>query len=321
MKQTQKQGVIHVLLMGRLGNNMFQYAFARALQKKFYPNYRIAVNVSYFQRARETLKLSGLEDHLHDFCIDDVIYEDTHPHKVRTFPQWCLGALGKFVFNASGLRNMNTDVKFFQPLYNFFGIYQPASTGIYIEPRIAHSRNIVMKGFFQHTKFFDDIRDILLDEFTPKYDVLPHNTEFLRKIKESESVCLTIRRGEFLNMSLFNVCNEEYFITAMKAIREELPDCKFFVFSDDVEDVKKNMHFPFDVEYERGNDPVWEKLRLMYSCKHFIISNSTFSWWAQYLGRSPNKICYAPIPWLNDSTEKFEGLYLPYMRIIECHNN
>ena len=318
MKQTQKHGVIHVLLMGRLGNNMFQYAFARALQKKFYPKYRIAINVSYFQRARESLKLSGLEDHLHDFCIDDVIYEDTHPHKVRTFPQWCLGAIGKFAFDNNGLRNIKNDAKYFQPIYNFCGIYHPITAGQYIEPRFAHSRNIVIKGFFQHVKYFDSIRDILLEEFTPKSEVLPNNKAILDDINVSESVCVHIRRGDYTSIPQFNVCKEEYFVTAMKAIREELPNCKFFVFSDDVEDVKKNMHFPFDVTYERGNDPVWENLRLMYSCKHFIISNSSFSWWAQYLSRNPNKICYAPTPWLRDS-EKFEGLYLPYMRTIECH--
>lgn len=52
-----------------------------------------------------------------------------------------------------------------------------------------------------------------------------------------------------------------------------------------------------EFENNNGNDPVWEKIRLMSACKHFIISNSTFSWWAQFLGNYDHKIVIAPKPW------------------------
>ena len=84
-------------------------------------------------------------------------------------------------------------------------------------------------------------------------------------------------------------------------MQKKLKDPTFFVFSDDIDWVKKNMKFPKSTYFETGDDPVWEKIRLMYSCKHFIISNSTFSWWAQYLSRNKKKIVIAPSRWGNQT--------------------
>ena len=49
--------------------------------------------------------------------------------------------------------------------------------------------------------------------------------------------------------------------------------------------------------FETGKDDVFEKIRLMSKCKHFILSNSSFSWWAQYLSDSKEKIVVAPSRW------------------------
>jgi hypothetical protein len=85
----------------------------------------------------------------------------------------------------------------------------------------------------------------------------------------------------------------------MKKIKEKVSQCIFVFFSDDVEWCKGTFQSDANNYYfESGSDPVWEKLRLMYSCKHFIISNSTFAWWAQFLGSNPKKIVIAPCRWL-----------------------
>lgn len=213
------------------------------------------------------------------------------------------------------------DTHLLQPIYNKFGLYNPLGCSVYAKPLRSSSRNIYCSSFFENPRYFEDIRDTLLEEFQPRNEVMPQNAELFRNIQNSESVCVHIRRGDFLTpkiAEIFHVCTQEYFVQAMKAIRAEVPDCKFFVFSDDVDEVKRSMHLPFAVEYENANNPSYESLRLMYSCKHFIISNSTFSWWTQYLGRNPNKIVYIPSPW-HWRGETWKDLYLPYMRIIKCN--
>lgn len=317
-----RSGVIHSIMFGRLGNQLFKYAFARALQLKFYPDYHININFYHYINYSEQEKRQGFINSLKDFKISsDVTYNCDNTKKIRTPLQFIFAALRLFLEKilSSGMIN-RLDTKLFQPLFNKAGLYNPLNDASYVRPLPSRSKIIICASNFEAYKYFDDIRDILLDEFTPIHDVLPHNRALLEEIKKSESVCVTIRRGDFLSekyISELNVCSSEYFNQAMKEIQKEIPNCKFFIFSDDIEDVKKTMNFPDDAVYESGDDPVWEKLRLMYSCKHFIISNSTFSWWAQYLSRNENKIVYAPSPW-HWGSKDYSGIYTPNMRTIKC---
>ena len=300
---------------GRTGNQLFQYAFARAIQEKYYPSYEIILNFVEY----EGLKLGDC-NFLQHFRIQECKPVIIPFKKCLTPVQFCVQAF-RSLFTRCTLkffpdRAYKIDAAFMQRIMNFFGQYEPLFDSRYVKPYPSKFKNIVLSAYFEAYEYFDSIRDILLEEFVPKYDVLPHNKALLENICNSESVCVHVRRGDFLALSQFNVCNEEYFITAMKAIREELPKCKFFVFSDDIDTVKNTMHLPFEAEYVSSDIPSCETLRLMYNCKHFIISNSTFSWWAQYLSRNENKIVYAPTPWRWG--EDCSGMYMPYMRTIEC---
>ena len=319
MPAEKNSGVIHAIMSGRLGNQFFKYAFARALQIKYYPDYHINVN---FYHLRDTDKSQGFGNSLKDFRMNDDItytYEDTK--KLRTPLQFMLTAIRLGLVKTLPLKIIRPiDTKLLQPLFNKAGLYNPVGDVLYITPRSSHCKNIYCAAHFEAHGYSDDIRDILLEEFTPKYDVLPQNKALLDDINRSESVCVHIRRGDFLsseNKSVFNVCNEEYFLKAVNAIHDELPACKFFVFSDDIDTVQSSIHIPFKARYVSSDIPPYETLRLMYSCKHFIISNSTFSWWGQYLSRNPGKIVYAPSPW-RWSSQDWSGIYTPNMRLIQC---
>lgn len=172
----------------------------------------------------------------------------------------------------------------------------------YYKFKKSHWKNKEAIGCFESAQYFNNIKEKLQEEFTPIYEKLEKNYKLYSSIENSESVCITIRRGDFLADAFknrFYVCTQAYFYKGIEYMQKHLKNPKFFVFSDDVEWCKNNMKFPEGTEFEDGTDPVWEKLRLMYSCKHFIISNSTFSWWAQYLSRNDEKIVVAPNRWRN----------------------
>lgn len=166
--------------------------------------------------------------------------------------------------------------------------------------------DVIIDGYFENPKNFDGIRDILLEEFTPKYPELEHNRELYDRIRDrgGEAVCVSVRRGDYVSnpkiARTFDICGPDYFERAVAVMRERVARPVFFFFSDDISWVRENIRVSGECYYERGDDPVWEKLRLMYSCKHFIISNSTFSWWAQYLGRCGGKVVVSPDRWYRD---------------------
>jgi hypothetical protein len=93
------------------------------------------------------------------------------------------------------------------------------------------------------------------------------------------------------------VCGNDYYSEAIRIIKEKVDKPVFYVFTNrpkDFEYIQNNFRFDTDVKLMNNGNPDYEDLRLMCSCKHQIMSNSTFSWWAQYLNPYPSKIIVAP---------------------------
>ncbi|MCH5258182.1 MAG: alpha-1,2-fucosyltransferase [Lachnospiraceae bacterium] len=139
----------------------------------------------------------------------------------------------------------------------------------------------------------------------------------LARIETTESVSVHIRRGDYLlpeNLELFgDICTESYYENAMEQMKSERPDCRFYLFTNDKEWLKgqivkrteTNMQnadkgFIDDIEVvDLGEQSDYAEFVLMSKCKHNILANSSFSWWASYLNHNPNKIVLAPDRWLN----------------------
>ena len=172
-------------------------------------------------------------------------------------------------------------------------------------------------GNFENYKYFDDIKDVLRLDFKCIEKSSDENIATCDFIKSTESVCLHIRRGDYLDpkWAMLNVCTFDYYTNAMEHVYSNNPNVKFFVFSnthDDIEWIKNN--YPFDpkynIEYVDLSNSDYQELELMKNCKHFIMSNSTFSWWAAYLSENSKKIVVMPEIWTKKEETDCSGFYI-----------
>lgn len=299
--------MIYKKVSGRLGNQMFQYASTRGILAKNgmdddvmldfsevydfgFKNDLIDFNVKYgVEINKAKLNISQyimlakilIYEKLLKFKYKD---EDSYDKKKHEYE---LKNKDKFI--KSGV------IKLFDGYSDF---------------KLEKNKDYAIFGLLESKKYFDNIRSEILEEFTPKHDKLEENKELYDIIENTNSVCISVRRGDFLdseNKARHFVCDLDYFKKAIEIINKSVKNPKFIIFSDDVEWCKEEFSFLENAAFESGKDPVWEKLRLMYSCKHFIISNSTFSWWAQYLSRNDSKIVIAPQRWKNFGV--YEDIY------------
>ncbi len=153
-----------------------------------------------------------------------------------------------------------------------------------------------------------------------KTEANQENKAMLDKIKSCEAVCLHIRRGDYLHSGNehLQVCDYDYYKKSIDYAKQNIKNPEFFVFSnthDDIEWIKNNYDFGINPIYVDLSNPDYEEIRLMSACKHFIISNSTFSWWAAYMSKNSNKLVVAPKVWSNKSENKTEMYFDGYIKM------
>lgn len=279
--------MIKVNIKGNLGNQMFEYALARSIQEK--TGQAIELNTCLLSKYKPEYTL-----HINDFVLNDNVIIESH------------NSLPWFINTYRGLIRVLKKIfpRLFFSFMSKFGIYIWLKE-TYVPIKLGEQKSFYLEGFWQSARYFSDIDDIIRKEFTPKEPLRSSNENLYKIITQTESICVTIRRGDYVTnkkyRKKFFLCDESFFLEGVRRIRKEIPAATVIVFSDDVEWAKKNIDFGENVYYESGRDPVWEKMRLMSACKHFVISNSSFSWWAQHLSNNHNKIVYAPSKWFPDN--------------------
>ena len=276
--------MITVKLMGGLGNQLFQYAAGRRLALLNNAEMRLDLSSFYVRQKSTTVRHYELQR----FNIQATWQQPARFERVLLRLPYLSSLRQKML-----LRGMSC-VK--EKYYHF-------------DPTFLKLRgNIYLDGYWQSYKYFEDIRSKLLAELT--LNTLPSDANFkmAREIEQSESVVLHVRRGDYITntqaQKFHGVCGIDYYQQAIEAIQKKIVNPHFFVFSDDPAWTQEHIKISSPTTYVTHNlsNQGYEDLRLMNKGKHFIIANSSFSWWGAWLSRHKNKIVYAPRRWFADES-------------------
>ncbi|WP_040817456.1 alpha-1,2-fucosyltransferase [Litoreibacter arenae] len=269
--------MIYSRIFGGLGNQLFQYATARAVSLR-----------------------QGVE-----------LVLDT-----RLAPPGSHWAFGLDHFNISARIAEPSELppskdNFFKyVMWRAFG-HDPAfmrERGLGYQSRIAQAPDgTYLHGYFQSERYFADVLDHLENELRIVTPPDTRNAEYADRIASAgHTVSLHVRRGDYVETSKSNsthaTCDEAYYLRALARLSEGKSDLKVFVFSDDPEWVRDNLKLPYDTTPvgHNGPDKPHEDLRLMSCCSDHVIANSTFSWWGGWLDRRPEARVVGPAKWFNN---------------------
>lgn len=162
-----------------------------------------------------------------------------------------------------------------------------------------------LDGYWQSEKYFIDIADIIRKDFTLKNEPPLVIKNLMEVIEKENSLCIHIRRGDYIGNKDFEVVDKEYYNKAVNYMNSKTTIDKIYVFSDDIKWCKENMNFTFPFMFVEGEyigaKDEWHHI-LMRSCKNFIIPNSTYAWWAAWLAPHKKKIIVAPKKWFPDAS-------------------
>lgn len=166
---------------------------------------------------------------------------------------------------------------------------------------------VYLAGTWADERYFLPVADDVRREFTFREPPSDRNAELLREIADGPAVAVHVRRGDYVSTSygsnLLGACGVAYYERAWAHVPS---DARYFVFSDDPEWAAANLKPPGPtrvIDHNQGAASI-EDLRLMSACRHFIIANSTFSWWGAWLGERPDSVVVAPDPWFADPSRK-----------------
>ncbi|MFY0591788.1 alpha-1,2-fucosyltransferase [Roseivirga sp.] len=276
--------MIQVRLKGGLGNQMFQYAFG----------------LGQAQRLGTSLKLdcSALLDRARG---KDFVYRNMDLDVFKAQPEFSMSPnlLHKYyMLKSSTLSRWLKN-------YAARGLTIEKERHFHVDKNLIKNPvdNALYDGWWQSEKYFSNVADIVKKAFCFRNAIISEAEELFKQIEGSQSVCLNVRRTDFLTTPALNATNLDYFLRSADIMSDLIEKPHFFVFSDDIKWCKENIKLEYPVTivgHEMKGYKFDNYLHLMKTCKNFIIPNSSFAWWAVWLNENKERNVIAPKKWFNE---------------------
>ncbi len=263
--------MIRVLLRGRTGNNLFQYAAGRYLSLKH--GVPLVLDGS----------LQRNSDWVQAACLRRLNLQCSFAR-----PFAFLSKVTRKLTGKHPRQFLNSSLEEDQKDHTF----RPQA--------LEGGSDTFLSGYFQSPLYFPGIRETLRAEIN--YRDLPMDAdtkELAERIAEPNTVSLHVRRGDFLKYPDTQVCHPGYYDAAMRMMKERVPGAKFWIFSDDIPWCRE--HFKGqDVNFcdapQSASDP-FNDMRLMSLASHHILVNSSYSWWAAWIHAEEGTQVIVPDRW------------------------
>ena len=286
--------MIIVNLKGGLGNQMFQYAIGYCLSKKKDTPLYFDIRLMEEHKIKPSPRNVPRDFDLDVFDIEKKIAKKKDLLKILQFP------------NNYRIRKLITIIL---DKLNLFAFYEEKRM---FDNRILKTKymNLYLDGLWQSENYFKDYRSEILKIYN--FDKIrddQRNINFLNKINYEKSICLNVRRTDFINNPEHNVVTLDFYKKAIFKIQSIIGnDIEFYIFSDDLEWCKNNFSFlekKYYVDHDLAGYKFYNYLYLMTNFKNFIIPNSSFAWWAAWLSQKNDKIIAVPEKWSGLVNQKF----------------
>ncbi len=259
---------------GGLGNQMFQYAYVKALSKR--NNISFKLNIFWYKndslRKYELDILNIKWQYAKDEDLPFYFYRKPSPIR------WLVARL-----NINHHLEMSS---YFNPLL--------------FNPEYLNIKNWYISGVFLSEKYFVDQWDMIKDDFLFTKQISSQSKTVENVIKDLNTCSIHLRRWDYLKYPhIYPVLEHGYYDKAIKIIEQKLKNPTFVVFSDDIDYSNKffkDLKNKIVVDFNRWEDSR-QDMYLMSKCKHNITAHSTFSRWWAYLNNNGYKIVISPKEW------------------------
>ncbi|EKO3971242.1 alpha-1,2-fucosyltransferase [Vibrio fluvialis] len=280
--------MVIVKITGGLGNQLFQYATGKALAKKL--SCELALDLSFYPT--QTLRKYELDK----FNIEA---------RIATTKEITLAGGGNDVVSRLMRKFGLTSVIFPQYIKERESIK-------YVDKIDQCKSGAFLDGYWQNPRYFSQIKSELVQDFLPKAPLSAPALAWKTHIEQSSTpVSLHVRRGDYVDNahtnSVHGTCGLDYYRAAVNKVLETVENPTFYVFSDDIEWCKENLGSLGQLVYIDDTQSAIDDLMLMSFCQHHIIANSTFSWWAAWLG--DDGLTIAPENWFVSLERNNTGIY------------